>query len=166
MKYAHWYALALGIWWAGCGGVTRIGVTRDNGGSSGNTMDGGDVSGSGGAGTGGKLGTGGRASGGRFGSGGRFSAGGFSFGGRAGHVSFGGRGDGGVSSGGRRDGGVALGGRFDGGFGTGGREFDGGTDPDRNRVPAGHVCDRLTTLQCAGEQHCCPTNRSYDTCKN
>src|SRR5439155_1106829 len=41
-----------------------------------------------------------------------------------------------------------------------------GTDPNRNDVPGGQVCDRIATIQCAGEQHCCDAlNRSFDQCK-
>lgn len=39
--------------------------------------------------------------------------------------------------------------------------------PDRNKVVAGEVCDRLTTIQCAGEALCCDNpGRDYMTCKN
>lgn len=41
-----------------------------------------------------------------------------------------------------------------------------GTAPDRNMVSSGDVCDRLATIQCAGEQHCCTApGRDFDTCK-
>lgn len=44
--------------------------------------------------------------------------------------------------------------------------FDGGSEPGRNQVQAGQLCDRMTTLQCAAEQHCCTTvNRTFATCK-
>src|SRR5690349_21138139 len=47
-----------------------------------------------------------------------------------------------------------------------GEAFDAGSDPNRNNVMAGQVCDRLSTIQCAGEVHCCtnPTH-TYDACK-
>ena len=38
-------------------------------------------------------------------------------------------------------------------------------DPTRNDVVAGNVCDRVTRLQCAGEQTCCSNpGRSFDDC--
>jgi Dickkopf N-terminal cysteine-rich region len=44
--------------------------------------------------------------------------------------------------------------------------FDAGTDPNRNAVQAGTICDRLATIQCAGEAHCCDApNRTFDQCK-
>ena len=36
------------------------------------------------------------------------------------------------------------------------REFDAGTDPGRNMVQKGAVCQRLAQIQCAGEAFCCP----------
>jgi hypothetical protein len=54
----------------------------------------------------------------------------------------------------------------DGSAGTGGRAFDAGDDPLRNRVPAGKSADRLTTIMCAAEEHCCPkSDRSFGACK-
>ena len=51
----------------------------------------------------------------------------------------------------------------DGGMG----EFDGGTDPNRNKVQAGGICERLTTLQCAGEAHCCSNaGRTFAQCRS
>jgi hypothetical protein len=57
-----------------------------------------------------------------------------------------------------------------GAAGTGGTAsaipFDAGSDPDRNRVEAGQVCDRLATIQCAGEAACCTSpGRTFDQCK-
>jgi hypothetical protein len=43
--------------------------------------------------------------------------------------------------------------------------FDGGSDPDRNQVQVGMLCDRLAGLQCAAEVHCCQTARAFDVCK-
>ncbi len=41
-----------------------------------------------------------------------------------------------------------------------------GTAPDRNMVAAGQVCERIATIQCAGEAHCCSNpGRSFDACK-
>jgi hypothetical protein len=43
--------------------------------------------------------------------------------------------------------------------------FDAGTDPSRNRVQPGGICQRLSTLQCEGEAHCCASpGRSFDAC--
>lgn len=40
-------------------------------------------------------------------------------------------------------------------------------DPERNNVQAGNICDRLATLQCAGEAHCCEQpGRDFATCKS
>jgi hypothetical protein len=44
------------------------------------------------------------------------------------------------------------------GAGTGGSAapvFDPGTDPNRNAVVAGTICNRLAEIQCAGEAFCC-----------
>jgi len=51
--------------------------------------------------------------------------------------------------------------------GTGGeRVFDAGSDPDRNDVTAGALCDRLSTIQCAGEEYCCENpGRDFAACK-
>jgi hypothetical protein len=51
--------------------------------------------------------------------------------------------------------------------GAGGQApFDAGTDPARNRVTAGNVCERLTTIQCAGEAYCCTSpGRDFAGCK-
>jgi hypothetical protein len=51
--------------------------------------------------------------------------------------------------------------------GTGGDPFAAisGTDPGRNRVPGGQVCQRIATIQCAGEAACCESpGRSVDQC--
>ena len=56
----------------------------------------------------------------------------------------------------------------DGGTGgTGGeRVFDAGNEPDRNDVTAGELCDRLSTIQCAGEAFCCDNpGRDFTACK-
>lgn len=51
--------------------------------------------------------------------------------------------------------------------GTGGeRVFDAGSEPDRNDVTAGELCDRLSTIQCAGEEFCCDNpGRDFAACK-
>jgi hypothetical protein len=52
--------------------------------------------------------------------------------------------------------------------GTGGTvgEFDAGSDPLRNRVQPGQVCERLATVQCAAEAWCCNNpGRSVEQCK-
>jgi hypothetical protein len=42
-----------------------------------------------------------------------------------------------------------------------------GTDPNRNQVPKDQVCDRVATIQCAGEAMCCGApGRSFEDCKN
>ncbi|HKP63613.1 MAG TPA: hypothetical protein VJV78_43055, partial [Polyangiales bacterium] len=44
--------------------------------------------------------------------------------------------------------------------------FDAGSEPNRNQIQASAVCDRLVSIQCAAEQHCCTApGRTYDTCK-
>jgi hypothetical protein len=60
-----------------------------------------------------------------------------------------------------------------GGGGGGGNDgpnvFDDlvGTAEDRNDVPAGEVCERIATIQCAGEASCCDApGRSFEDCKN
>lgn len=48
----------------------------------------------------------------------------------------------------------------------GGSVFDAGVEPDRNAVTPGVICDRLATIQCAGEAACCDApGRDFDTCK-
>jgi hypothetical protein len=55
--------------------------------------------------------------------------------------------------------------------GSGGSDgFDAGSDPLRNRVPAGQVCERLSTIQCAAESACCDGKTfkafaSFNECK-
>lgn len=51
--------------------------------------------------------------------------------------------------------------------GSGGdRVFDAGSEPDRNDVTAGELCDRLSTIQCAGEEYCCENpGRDFAACK-
>ncbi len=73
-------------------------------------------------------------------------------------------------------GGSGVGGAPPGGSGVGGAPgggapgsdgFDAGSAPDRNMVSAGEICERLATLQCAGEQHCCSDpGREFDACKS
>lgn len=44
--------------------------------------------------------------------------------------------------------------------------FDAGSDPARNAVVAGTICERLATIQCAGEAHCCAAPmRDVASCK-
>jgi hypothetical protein len=44
--------------------------------------------------------------------------------------------------------------------------FDAGTEPGRNAVTPGVICDRLATIQCAAEASCCPTpGRDFASCK-
>ncbi|MFI5307436.1 MAG: hypothetical protein ACHQ53_08800 [Polyangiales bacterium] len=48
---------------------------------------------------------------------------------------------------------------------TGG--FDAGTDPNRNAVMPGGICERVSTIQCAGEAACCTNpGRTFDACKS
>jgi hypothetical protein len=41
-----------------------------------------------------------------------------------------------------------------------------GTDPGRNDIPGGEICERLATIQCAGQASCCaaPTS-TFEDCK-
>jgi hypothetical protein len=49
--------------------------------------------------------------------------------------------------------------------GSGGKKFDAGTDPNRNKVMAGNICQRVAEIQCAGEAACCASpGRTVDTC--
>lgn len=49
----------------------------------------------------------------------------------------------------------------------GGEPFDAGSASDRNMVTAGEICDRLATIQCAGEQHCCSNpGRTFEDCQS
>lgn len=44
--------------------------------------------------------------------------------------------------------------------------FDAGTDPGRNAVTPGMICDRLASIQCAGEAACCSNpGRDFASCK-
>lgn len=44
--------------------------------------------------------------------------------------------------------------------------FNAGTDPNRNKVRSGNICDRLSTIQCAGEACCCDRpSRDFNECK-
>lgn len=54
-----------------------------------------------------------------------------------------------------------------GGGGNAPPSFDAGTAHDRNAVVGGELCDRLATIQCAGEGACCPSaGRNFDACKS
>jgi hypothetical protein len=45
-------------------------------------------------------------------------------------------------------------------------EFDAGSDPERNAVGPGELCDRLATLQCAAQAFCCDDpQRTIDQCE-
>jgi hypothetical protein len=45
-------------------------------------------------------------------------------------------------------------------------EFDAGSDPDRNKVTPTQVCERLATINCAGEAYCCEMpGRTIEACK-
>ncbi len=47
-----------------------------------------------------------------------------------------------------------------------GKVFDAGSDPNRNAVMPGTICERLATIQCAGESFCCDNpGRDFETCK-
>jgi hypothetical protein len=121
---------------------------------------GGDAAGPGGTG-GDSAGTGASSGAGQGGAGAGGPGGGSGAGGPGGAGAQGGVGPGGA-------GGVGPGGV--GGDNSGGMgalpPFDAGTDPARNRVPAGQVCDRLATVQCAAEIACCGNpGRSFDQCK-
>lgn len=55
-----------------------------------------------------------------------------------------------------------------GGAGSGSQDsdFDAGSDPDRNMVKAEELCERLSTVQCAGEAACCEEpGRTVKECK-
>ena len=44
--------------------------------------------------------------------------------------------------------------------------FNAGSAPNRNEVRAGGICERISTIQCAGEQCCCDNpGRNFETCK-
>lgn len=97
--------------------------------------------------------------GGTGGSGGTSGEGGSGTGGASGEG--GDSGEGGSGTGG------ASGEGGDSGEGGGGeRVFDAGSEPDRNDVSAGELCDRLSTIQCAGEAYCCDNpGRDFAACK-
>lgn len=137
------WALAGGFLLA-CGGATRIGNTNDKEprGSGGAPADdsGTPPPSTGGrmiVGRGGAIASGGRATGGFFSSGGRIATGGT----------------------------IAIDASIETGGSGGARVFDAGSDPARNHVPPGHVCERLSTIQCAGEAFCCPNPGTFDACK-
>lgn len=45
-------------------------------------------------------------------------------------------------------------------------EFDAGKDANRNKVTAAQLCERLATINCAGEAYCCDMpGRTVDACK-
>jgi len=88
-------------------------------------------------------------------------------------------GNGGTGGGQGGDGDTGNGGGGPGGNGGGDGDGDGVIDPNdpfspatvggegRNNVVAGELCDRLTTIQCAGEALCCDNpGRDYNTCKS
>jgi hypothetical protein len=137
-----------------CGGTTRLGKTGEGGaaGTGGTRADSGAAESGGIATTGGRrgggsggcvgCGTGGRTTGGVFGSGGQTTGGVFGSGGRV----------------------VVDASASDAASRGGVAPFDAGSDPDRNRVLPGHVCERLTEIQCASEARCCPTTSSRDVC--
>jgi hypothetical protein len=59
-----------------------------------------------------------------------------------------------------------MGGGATGGMGSEPGGFDAGVEDDRNAVMPGNICDRLATIQCAGEAACCDNpGRNYATCK-
>lgn len=65
------------------------------------------------------------------------------------------------SSAGGGTGGAGTGGG--GGAGGQGKTFDAGTDPARNNVTAGQICQRLAEIQCAGEAYCCDSPGRTET---
>jgi len=78
--------------------------------------------------------------------------------------------NGGAATGGAPGGGGTSPGGAGGASGSGGStDTDAlfGTDPARNNVPRGQVCDRVATIQCASEQKCCSSpGRTFDECKS
>jgi hypothetical protein len=69
-------------------------------------------------------------------------------------------------TGGRGNGGTTAPGTGGGSTGGGTAMFNAGTDPNRNQVPNNQVCDRVATIQCAGEAFCCSApGRTFDACK-
>jgi hypothetical protein len=73
-------------------------------------------------------------------------------------------GGGGGGSGAGGTGASGTGGGMDAGA-MAGHDFDAGTDPNRNAVTAGKICDRLATILCASEEACCDHPRDFATCK-
>ncbi len=54
-----------------------------------------------------------------------------------------------------------------GGEGADAGSFDAGSSPTRNMVQVADVCERLSTIQCAGEKHCCTNpGRTEEMCKS
>jgi hypothetical protein len=46
-------------------------------------------------------------------------------------------------------------------------QFDAGSEPDRNKVQPGKICERLAAVQCAGESFCCTNaGRTYEACRS
>ena len=62
---------------------------------------------------------------------------------------------------------AGTGGAGAGGSGAGGTAtFDAGSDPERNAVTAGRICERFAEIQCAGEAFCCDApGRTVAACK-
>jgi hypothetical protein len=74
-------------------------------------------------------------------------------------------GNGGTGGSGGSGGGSASGGSGDTGGSGGGKPFDSGSDPARNMVAPGKLCQRVAEIQCAGEQFCCSNPmRTKDAC--
>jgi hypothetical protein len=49
----------------------------------------------------------------------------------------------------------------------GGATFDAGSDPGRNDVVAGEICERVAVIQCAGERACCDApGRTFEACQS
>lgn len=75
-------------------------------------------------------------------------------------------GDGGAAQGGFAGSVPVSGGAGGEGSAGSGSGFDAGSDPVRNRVQPGAVCERLATIQCAGEAACCTNpGRTFEQCK-
>jgi hypothetical protein len=95
--------------------------------------------------------------------------------GRAGSASDAGSGGTRAGSGGSGRGGAAAeggndapprGGDGEAGTSGGGAVFDAGSDPNRNQVQPGMLCDRLAVIQCAAEAYCCDApGRSVEDCQ-
>jgi hypothetical protein len=129
----------------GSSGSGGTGVAAGGGGTGGSAMGGGSNPGGG---AGGNPGSAGNATGGIPNGTGGNGTGGVSTGGVGGQSQLGGNGGEFVGSGGKPP-------------------FDAGTDPYRNRVVGGQVCDRLSTIQCAGERACCDApGRNFEQCKS